>query len=137
MKLTLSILTPQSQVYTGEADEVIVPTINGEIGILPNHISLLTQIQPGELRLKNNGKTSYFAILGGYLEVSNNSVSVLGDYVVRAEDIEIAKAEQAKARALKAKQEKISQEDLATIEADLRRSLLELKVANRRKTHSS
>lgn len=134
MKLALSILTPQSQVYSGEADEVIVPTLNGEIAILPNHVSLLTQILPGELRVKNCGKTNFFAIMGGYLEVVKNTVNVLGDYAVRAEDIEIAKVEQAKQRAEKQKQEKVSQEDLAIINAELRRSLLELKVARRNRT---
>ena len=133
MKLILSILTPQAQVYAGEADEVVVPTVNGEIGILPNHVSLLTQILPGELRVKSGGKTNFFAIMGGYLEVNNNQVNVLGDYAVRAEDIEVAKAEQAKAKAEKLKSEKVSLQDMATIEADLRRSLLELKVANRRR----
>ena len=133
MKLTLSILTPQAQVYSGEADEVVVPTVNGEIGILPNHVSLLTQILPGELRVKSGGKTNFFAIMGGYLEVNNNQVNVLGDYAVRAEDIEVAKAEQAKNKAEKLKSEKVSQQDMAIIEADLRRSLLELKVANRRR----
>ena len=136
MKLTLDIITPQSKVYSGEADEVIVPTVTGEIGILPNHVPLLIQILPGELRVKNGGKTNSFAIMGGYLEVANNTVNVLGDYAVRAEDIEVAKAEQAKARAEKMRQEKVSQQDLATIEADLRRSLLELKVATRRRRSS-
>ncbi|MBI2621719.1 MAG: ATP synthase F1 subunit epsilon [Candidatus Levybacteria bacterium] len=136
MKLALTILTPQAQIYSGEADEIIVPTITGEIGILPNHVSLLTQILPGELRVKNAGKTSSFAIMGGYLEVANNQVNVLGDYAIRAEDIEVAKAQQAKERAEKAKQEKASLEDLATIEAELRKSLLELKVAHRRKRSS-
>src|SRR3989344_925066 len=116
MKLSLTILTPQSQIFSGEADEVIAPTAGGEIGILPNHISLFTQILPGELRVKNGGKTDFFAIMGGYLEVTNNQVSVLGDYAIRAEDIEVAKAEQAKIRAEKARQEKVSLEDLATIE---------------------
>ena len=133
MKLSLTILTPQSQVFSGEADEITAPTAVGEIGILPNHISLFTQILPGELRVKNGGKTDFFAIMGGYLEVANNQVNVLGDYAVRAEDIEVAKAEQAKTRAEKAKSEKVSLEDYATIEADLRRSLLELKVAHRRR----
>ncbi|MBI2032507.1 MAG: ATP synthase F1 subunit epsilon [Candidatus Levybacteria bacterium] len=136
MKLTINILTPQSQIYSGEADEVIVPTVTGEIGVLPNHVSLLTQILPGELRIKTGEKTQYFAIMGGYLEVANNLVNVLGDYAVRAEDIEVAKAEQAKARAEKAKNEKVSLEDFATIESELRKSLLELKVANRRRRPS-
>lgn len=131
MKLALTILTPKMQVYSGEADEILVPTVKGEIGILPNHVPLLTQIMPGELQVKNAGKTSSFAIMGGYLEVANNTVNVLGDYAIRAEDIEVAKAQQAKEKAQKLKQEKVSQQDLATIEADLRRSLLELKVARR------
>ncbi len=135
MKLTITILTPQSQIYSGEADEIIVPTVTGEIGILPNHVPLLTQILPGELRIKTGEKTQYFAIMGGYLEVANNQVNVLGDYAVRAEDIEVAKAEQAKTRAEKAKNEKVSLEDFATIESELRKSLLELKVARRRRPH--
>lgn len=136
MKLILSILTPQTQVYNGEADEVIVPTVNGEIGVLPNHVSLLTQILPGELRVKNGGKTNSFAIMGGYLEVNNNQINVLGDYAVRAEDIEVAKAEQAKAKAEKLMSEKVSQEDLATLRGELVKSILQLKVARRRRPRS-
>jgi len=133
MKLTVDILTPQSQIYSGEADEVLIPTDKGQIGILPGHVSLLTQILPGELMVKNGNKIESIAILGGYAEINENHINILGDYAVRAEDIEVAKAEQAKVKAEKMKQEKISQEDLANIEADLRRSLLELKVAERRK----
>lgn len=136
MKLNVSVLTPQSEIFSGEADEVMVPTVTGEIGILPNHAALVTQILPGELTIKTGGRTQYIAIMGGYLEVANNQVNVLGDYAVRAEDIEAAEAERAKQHAEKAKQEKVSQQDLATIEADLRRSLLELKVANRRRRSS-
>ena len=136
MKLTVDILTPQKKVYSGEADEVLIPTVNGEIGILPNHVALLTRILPGELQIKNGAKTDSIAIMGGYAEVNANHVNVLGDYAIRAEDIEVAKAEQAKAKAEKMKTEKISQMDMAIIEADLRRSLLELKVAHRRKRSS-
>ena len=134
MKLTVDVLTPQAKIFSGEADEVIVPTVTGVIGVLPNHVSLLTQILPGELQIKTGSKTEFIAIMGGYLEVANNQVNVLVDYAVRAEDIEIAKAEQAKQRAQKLKEEKVSQEDLAIINAELRRSLLELKVAHRHRT---
>ena len=134
MKLTVDVLTPQAKIFSGEADEVIVPTVSGVIGVLPNHVSLLTQILPGELQIKTGSKTEFIAIMGGYLEVANNQVNVLGDYAVRAEDIEVAKAEQAKQRAQKLKEEKVSQEDLAIINAELRRSLLELKVAHRHRT---
>lgn len=134
MKLSVDVLTPQAQIYSGEADEILVPTVNGQLGILPNHVSLLTKIEPGELEIKHGGKSNFVAIMGGYLEVNNNKVNVLGDYAVRAEDIEIAKVEQAKAKAEKMRQEKISVEDLTSIEADIRRSILELKVAQRRRT---
>lgn len=136
MKLTVDILTPQTKVFSGEADEVIVPTVTGELGILPNHVSLLTQIMPGELRVKTGSKIQSIAILGGYLEVNKNQVNILGDYAVRAENIELAKAEQAKIRAEKAMTEKVSQEDLATLQGELRRSILELKVARRHRKSS-
>ena len=134
MKLTVNVLTPQSQVFSGEAEEVLVPSVSGELGILPNHVNLLTRINPGELIIKTGTKEQSIAIMGGYLEVNNNIVNILGDYAVRAENIEVAKVEQAKQKALKLKSEKVSQEDLANIEADLRRSILELRVAERRKS---
>lgn len=134
MKLNVDILTPQTQVFSGEADEVVVPTVTGELGILPNHASLLTQIMPGELRVKTGTKTQLIAILGGYLEVNKNQVNILGDYAVRAEDIELAKAEQAKIRAEKAMAEKVSQEDIANLRGELIKSILELKVARRHRS---
>ena len=133
MKLTVDVLTPQDEIYKGEADEVIVPTEKGQIGILPNHVDLLAQIKPGELDIKNGSKTEHIAIMGGYVEVSKNHVNVLGDYAIRAEDIEIAKVEQAKAKAEKMEREHLSKEEMLRLETDLRRSILELKIAERRK----
>lgn len=135
MKLTVDVLTPESEIYKGEADEVIVSTVNGEIGILPGHVSLLTQILPGELRIKNGNKTLLVAVLGGYVQVANNQVDVIGDYAVRAEDIEVAKVEQAKAKAEKAMTEKISQEDMATLRGELVKSILQLKVARKHRAN--
>lgn len=131
MKLTVDVLTPQDKIYEGDADMVIAPTVNGEIGILPGHVSLLTQIMPGELQVRNGGKTSYVAIFGGYLEVSGNHVNILGDSAMRAGDIEITKVEQAKERAEKAMKEKISEEDLANIQGELAKNILQLKVARK------
>lgn len=136
MKLSLQILTPDREVLNEEADEVLVPTVNGELGILPNHASLLTQIQPGELTVINGGKKSTYAITGGYLQVDRNKVNILGDYAIRSEEIEVAKAEEAKKKAEQMMKEKSSDQNFAEIEADLRRSLLELKVAQRRKRSS-
>lgn len=133
-KLNVDVITPQAKIHEGEADEVSVNTVNGEIGILPGHVAILTQIQPGELRIKNGTKTQSIAIFGGYVEVTNNQVNILGNYAVRAEDIELAKVEQAKDRAEKAMKEKVSMEDLANIQGELAKNLLQIKVARRHRS---
>lgn len=133
MKLVLEIITPIKVVLSEEVDEVTIPTVNGEISILPNHIDLLTKVKPGEMVIHKNGKTELFAITGGFLEITNNHVNILADHAIRADDIEIAKAEQAKERAEKAMKEKGSEKDFAIANAELRKSLLELKVARKHK----
>lgn len=135
MNLSLEIITPEKIVYKDEVDEVIAPTIKGQISILPNHIGLLTQIEPGELIVKKDGRENFLAITGGFLEVAKNKISILADYAVRSEDIEVAKAEQAQKRAEKIMEEKVSEKDFAIAQSELRRSILELKVAQRRRHH--
>lgn len=136
MNLHLEIITPTKVVFKDDVNEVIIPTINGEIAILPKHVNLLSQIAPGEIIIKKNGKEFFLAITGGYLDVANDNISILADYAVRSEDIEIAKAEEARKRAEKVMAEKTGQEDFAKIESQLRRSILELKVANRRRRNA-
>jgi F-type H+-transporting ATPase subunit epsilon len=131
MKLLLEIITPTKVVLSEEVDEVTLPTVNGEISILPNHIDLLTKIKPGEMTIHRNGKIELFAITGGFLEISSNHVNILADHAIHADDIEIAKAEQAKERAEKAMKEKGNEKDFAIANAELIKSLLELKVARR------
>lgn len=131
MNLALEIITPTKVILKETVDEVIVPTIDGEIAILPNHVALLTRLKEGELTTKKSNRTSHFAITGGFLEVRNNNVSILADYAVRAEDIEEAKAKEAQERAQNAMRQKLSGRDFVQAEADLRKSLLELKVARR------
>lgn len=133
MKLYLEIITPEKVVFKDGVDEVIAPTVKGQISILPNHIGLLTQVASGEIIVKREGREYYLAITGGFLEVVNNKVSILADYAVRSEDIEIAKVQEAQKRAKNLMEEKISKKDFAIAESQLRRSLLELKVAQRRK----
>lgn len=133
MKLLLEIVTPIKIVYKEEVDGLVIPTITGEITILPNHIPLLTKITPGELIVKKGAVLHSLAITGGFLEVSKNKITVLADYAVRSEDIETAKAEEARKRAEKLLQERLEEKDFAKAEADLRRSLLELKVARKRR----
>lgn len=133
MALNLTITTPEKKVLEDTVDEVVVPTTAGEIAILTNHVDLLTAVKPGELTIKKGSKTSSFAITGGFMEISDNNVSILADYAIRSEDIEVAKAQAAKERAEKAMKEKVSQQDFAEAEAQLRRSLLELEIGRRRR----
>ena len=131
MNLQLEIVTPDKVVLKDTVDEVVVPTISGEITILPNHTPLLTRMKEGELIIKKSQKVLYFAVLGGFLEVQNNNVNILADYAVRAEDIEVAKAKEAEERAKNAMKQKANLRDFAMAEGELRKAILELKVARR------
>lgn len=133
MTFYLEIITPEKVVFKDDVDELIVPTTTGEVGIMPNHVPLLSQISLGELIIREGQKEHALAISGGFLDVANNQVTILADYAIRSEEIEIAKAQEAQKRAQKAMEEKVSERDFAQAEAQLRRSLLELKVAQRRR----
>lgn len=131
--MQLDIITPIKSVLSQEVDQITLPTESGEITILPNHIPLLTKVKPGELTIKKNNKSSFFAITGGFLEMKDNKITILADYAIRAEDIEVAKAKEAQERAEKAMKEKISGRDFAQAEAQLTRAMLELHIAKRRR----
>lgn len=133
--MQLEIVTPEKIIYSGDVDEIIVNTADGEISILPHHINIFTKVLPGELTIKISGKEQFLAITGGFLEVSNNKITILADYAVRAEEIEVEKALEAQKRAeaiLKRKEEGISERDFAEAQGELRKALLELHIANRR-----
>ncbi|MCL5439043.1 MAG: ATP synthase F1 subunit epsilon [Patescibacteria group bacterium] len=136
MNLTLEIITPEKIVYKDEVNEIIVETVDGQIGILPNHVGLLTQIVPGELIIKKGSSTQFLAITGGFLEVIKNKATILADYAVRSEEIEVVKAIEAQKRAeqsVKEAKEKAIERDFAIAESELRRAILELKVAQKRR----
>ncbi len=133
MPIHLSIVTPEKEVLSEEVDEVIVPTTNGELSILPEHTALLAQLMPGELQLKKGNKTEHVVVVGGFLEVGKDTVTILADYAVHGKEISEAAAQQAKERAEKAMKERKSDVDFATAEAEFRRAILELRVAKRQK----
>lgn len=133
MNLYLSIITPEKSVYGDEVSEVVVPTINGEIAILPNHVNLQSLVNPGELIIKKGTSQQYLAITGGFLEVNNNKISILTPYAVRAQDIEIARAMEAKKRAEKIMSEKTTDNELRVAQGELIKAILELKVATKHK----
>jgi F-type H+-transporting ATPase subunit epsilon len=133
MNLLLEIITPEKVIYKDEVNEVVVPTVNGEIAILPNHINLLTQVNPGELIIKKGDAKAYMAITGGFLEVQNNKISILAEYAVKAQDIEVARAIEAKKRAEKVMSEKSTDNELRIAQAEMIKAILELRVATKHK----
>jgi F-type H+-transporting ATPase subunit epsilon len=134
MKLTLEVVTPTKSVLKEEVDEITIPTIEGEISILPNHVDLLTKLSQGAMFVRNNNKIDTYAILGGFLEISNNHVNVLADHAIRANDIEVAKAQEAQERAKLAMKNKQNEADFRVADAELKKALLELKIVKKHRS---
>ena len=133
-QIRLDIVTAEQSVFSEEVDMVIAPGIQGQLGILPHHSPLMTMLEPGELVIKKGGDEQYMAVSGGFLEVRPDRVIVLADSVERAEEIDIARAEEAKRRAQKRLEEKqVSEVDIARAQAALQRSLIRLRIAERRR----
>ena len=110
MPFRLEIVTAESEVYSGDVDLLVAPGREGQLGILPNHAPLLTQLQPGIMEIRAGGENVEMAVSGGFLEVLGNRVIILADTAERAEEIDIERAEAAMARA---------EERLASREADV------------------
>ncbi|OGH19468.1 MAG: ATP synthase F1 subunit epsilon [Candidatus Levybacteria bacterium RIFCSPHIGHO2_12_FULL_38_12] len=133
MTIKLQVITPEKIIYDDNVDKIIVPTPNGQIAILPRHITLLSQVSDGEIIVKKATTDHHIAVTGGFLEVRKNQATILADYAIESDAIQVAKAQEAKERAEKLLSEKLSEEDFAEIQSQLRRSLLELKVAEMKK----
>ena len=131
MKLQISVVTPEKTLIHQEADEITIPTTQGEITVLPEHIPLLAQIAPGTLQIKHGNQTETLAVMGGFLEVGNNAVTLLADYAVHARDISAAKAQAAKERAERAMEDKKSGNDFVMAQDEFIKAILELKVAKK------
>jgi F-type H+-transporting ATPase subunit epsilon len=129
----LEIVTGERLVFSDEVDMVIAPGVDGQLGILPKHAPLLTALSIGELRVKKGQEELSFAIGGGFMEVYKDKVIVLADTAERAEEIDIARAEEARRRALESLKERgrLSREEFAQAEARLRKAVTRIKVAQR------
>jgi F-type H+-transporting ATPase subunit epsilon len=99
MSLTLEIVTPDARVYSDTIDSVVIPTVEGEVGILPGHIALLTQVADGELRVSKGSETHYLAVSGGFAEVGDDRVRVLAEHAITEEKIDEGAVEAAIKRA--------------------------------------
>ncbi len=132
-QLHLEVVTAERRVFEDDVSMVVAPGTEGQLGILPSHAPLMTALTYGELQIQRPGQEDIFiAIGGGFMEVGPRHVTILADSAERADEIDIARAEEARARAIKTMaQEKHEGVDLAQAEAALRRSIARLKVARR------
>jgi F-type H+-transporting ATPase subunit epsilon len=132
-RLRCDVITPEKVVYSGEVDMVIAPGIEGELGILPLHIPLISVLKVGELRLKIGKKQEHMAIGGGYLEVREDKVIVLADTAEPAELIDVERARRAKegAESLLGQLSKERQLEFTRAQGDLERALNRLRIASR------
>lgn len=133
--LTLKIVSPEGTIFEkGEVKSVTIPSAEGEITILPHHLSLVSQVIPGEIIVRTNSGEDSLITTKGFLKINQQGkILILADYAIRSADIEIAKVQEAKKKAEETMREKSSERDFALAEAELRRTLLELKVAQKRR----
>lgn len=131
-KLLCEVVSPERIVYSSEAEMVVVRGVEGELGIMANHIPIVTPLEIGEMRVKHDNGQEFIAVLGGYLEFSNDKVTVLADAAELAQQIDVSRAEQKKQEREKELAEaKADDEALVAAEISLRKALLRIKVAQR------
>ncbi len=130
--MRLEIVTPDAVVYSEEVDMVTFTSAEGELGILPEHVGLMTQLVPGEMIVRKGGRDEFLAVGQGLVEVTRRRVSILTDMAIAADKIDEARAEEARQRAEARLRERISAEEIASVNASLTRSLAQLHVKRRR-----
>jgi len=130
--LKLEIVTPEKTAYSEDVEMVTLPGSEGELGVYPNHVPLLTTLNPGELRVLKGGKELFLAIGEGFVEVTGTSVSVLTDMALDVTAIDESAAEEAVARARAAMKDDLGKEEVAAVQASLQKALAQLHVKRRR-----
>ncbi len=129
--LKIKIITPDATAFSDEVEMVTLPGIEGQMGIYPQHVPLMTQMVPGEILLRQNGVDYAMAVGEGLVEVTGDHVAILTDMAIAAERIDEAKVEEARKRAEARLNEKLSDEEVASTNAALARSLAQLHVKRR------
>jgi F-type H+-transporting ATPase subunit epsilon len=129
--LKLEIVTPDAKTYSEDVEMVTLPGAEGEMGIYPQHVPLLTQVVPGEVIARKDGRDYFLAIGEGFVEITGERVAIMTDMAIRAENIDEAKAEEARRRAEARLAEHVDDEESAIVSAALSHSLAQLKVKRR------
>jgi F-type H+-transporting ATPase subunit epsilon len=131
--LRLQIITPDATVYDEDVEIVMLPSVGGQIGILPQHVRLMTVMVRGEMIVRKDGRAHFLAVGEGLVDVSGDRVSILTDMAIAVESIDEARAEEARQRAAAQLRDKLSAEEVASVNAALARSLTQLHVKRRRR----
>src|SRR5262245_37680558 len=131
--LRLEIVTPQAIVFSEDVHMVTLPAIEGEMGVYPQHMPLITQLVPGEIIVTRDGTDRSLAVGEGLVEIGGDRVAIVTDMAIPSDQIDEAKVEAARARAAARLREKISDEEVASVNASLARSLAQLQVKRRRR----
>lgn len=129
--LKLEIVTPEAKVYSEDVDMVTLPGVEGEMGIFPMHVPLMTQLSSGEIGVRKGGQDFFLAVGEGFVEITGEKVSILTDMAIQADSIDEAQAEEARKRAEARLAEKLTDEEVANANAALAHSLAQLKVKRR------
>ena len=126
--IRVDVVSAEEQIFSGDAEFVVLPGVEGELGIYPRHAPLLTQIKPGVVRIKVPGQAAdeLVFVQGGFLEVQPTRVTVLADTAIRAKDLDEVSALAAKKAAEEAMQNKTSREEIASAEAELSAAVAQL-----------
>jgi F-type H+-transporting ATPase subunit epsilon len=127
--LHVEVVTAERELYNGEADMVNAPGVEGQLGILPRHAALLTVLKPGELRIRLGDAEEPIFVSGGFLEVSDNTITVLATAAEHADEIDQARAEAARRRAQERLAQAASDEERASLQAALDRAITRLRIA--------
>jgi F-type H+-transporting ATPase subunit epsilon len=129
--LKLQIITPDATAYSEDVEMVTLPGVEGQMGVFPQHVPLMTQMVPGEIIVRKDGHDQSFAVGEGLVEITGDHVAILTDLAIAAEKIDEAKVEEARQRAQARLSEKLSDEEVASVNASMARSLAQLRVKRR------
>ncbi len=129
--LRLEIVTPEAKTYSEDVEMVTLPGVEGEMGVYPMHVPLMTQMVAGELAVRKDGRDYFLAVGEGFVEITAEKVAIMTDMAIRAEQIDEAKADEARKRAEARLAEKLTDEETAMVSAALMHSLAQLKVKRR------
>ena len=131
--LKLEIITPDATAYSEDVDMVTLPGVEGQMGVYPQHVPLMTQMVPGEIIVRKDGHDYFLAVGEGLAEITGDHIAILTDLAIAADHIDEARAEEARQRAEARLREKLSDDEVAAVNSSLARSLAQLHVKRRQR----